>query len=152
MKLLSFLTRGFLTPVLAAAIALCCYSGVAQAATARPAAGNGFSVSLATSSSDPYLGTAVTLTATANTDVGPTPYYITIYDETTGAELAVCGSGSTCSATVSESSPGSHVFGAFIGDDVPGTGHPGFVLVSSNQVTATWWRFVIIGRLSPVAG
>ena len=98
------------------------------------------------------MGTAVTLTATANTDVGPTPYYITIYDETTGAELAVCGTGITCSATVSESSTGSQQFEAFIGDDVTGTGHPGFVLVSSNQVTATWWRFVIIGRLSPVAG
>jgi hypothetical protein len=143
----------FFAPVLAAAAAtLCCCTGVAQAATARPAAGNGFAVSLAASTTDPYLGTAVTLTATANTDVGPTPYYITIYDETTGAELAVCGTGITCSATVSESSTGSQQFEAFIGDDVTGTGHPGFVLVSSNQVTATWWRFVIIGRLSPVAG
>lgn len=152
MKLLSFLTRGCLTPVLAAATALCCCCGVAQAATARPAAGNGFTVSLAASSTDPYLGTAVTLTAAANTDVGPTPYYITIYDETTGAELAVCGSGSTCPATVSESSPGSHVFEAFVGDDVPGTGHPGFVLESSNQVPVLWWRFIKIGQLSPAAG
>ncbi len=96
--------------------------------------------------------TGVAQAATANTDVGPTPYYITIYDETTGAELAVCGTGTTCSAAVSESSTGSQRFEAFIGDDVPGTGHPGFVLVASNQVTATWWRFVIIGRLSPVAG
>ena len=142
----------FLAPLLAAAAALCCFAGAAQAATARPAAGDGFTVSLAASSTDPYVGTAVTLTATANTDVGPTPYYITIYDETTGAELAVCGTGITCSATVSESSTGRQQFGAFIGDDVPGTGHPGFVLVSSNQVTATWWRFVIIGQLSPVAG
>jgi hypothetical protein len=142
----------FAAPLLAAVTALCCFSGAAQAATARPDAGNGFTVSLAASSAAPYVGTAVTLTATANTDVGPTPYYITIYDETTGAELAVCGTGITCSATVSESSTGSQQFEAFIGDDVTGTGHPGFVLVSSNQVTATWWRFVIIGRLSPVAG
>jgi hypothetical protein len=143
----------FFAPMLAAAAAtLCCCAGVAQAATARPAAGNGFAVSLAASTTAPYLGTAVTLTATANTDVGPTPYYITIYDETTGAELAVCGSGITCSATVSESSTGSQQFEAFIGDDVPGDGAPGFALVSSNQVPATWWRFVIIGRLSPVAG
>ncbi len=142
----------FAAPLLAAATALCCFSGAAQAATARPDAGNGFTVWLAASSTAPYVGTAVTLTATANTDVGPTPYYITIYDETTGAELAVCGTGITCSATVSESTTGSQQFEAFIGDDVTGTGHPGFVLVSSNQVTATWWRFVIIGRLSPVAG
>jgi hypothetical protein len=142
----------FLTPVLAAAAAtLCIGTGAAQAATARPDAGNGFTVSLAASSTDPYVGTPVTLTATANTDVGPTPYYITIYDETTGAELAVCGSGITCSATVSESSTGSQQFGAFIGDDVPGTGQPGFVLVSSNQVSVLWWRFIIIGQLSPLA-
>jgi hypothetical protein len=141
-----------LAPLLAATATICCRTGVAQAATARPAAGNGFAVSLAASSTDPYLGTAVTLTATANTDVGPTPYFITIYDETTGAELALCGTGLTCSARVSENSAGSQQFKAFIGDDVPGTGHPGFVLVTSNQVTATWWRFVIIGRLSPVAG
>jgi hypothetical protein len=142
----------FLAPLLAAVTTLSCGTVVAQAAAARPAAGNGFTVSLAASSTDPYVGTAVTLTATANTDVGPTPYYITIYDETTGAELAVCGSGITCSATVSESSTGSQQFEAFIGDDVPGDGAPGFALVSSNQVPATWWRFVIIGRLSPVAG
>jgi hypothetical protein len=142
----------FLTPALIAATALCCFAGAAQAATAQPDAGNGFTVSLAASSTDAYVGTAVTLTATANTDVGPTPYYITIYDETTGAELAVCGSGITCSATVGESSTGSQRFEAFIGDDVTSDGAPGFVLVSSNQVTATWWRFGIIGRLSPVAG
>lgn len=142
----------FLAPALAAATALCCFSGVAQASALRPSAGNGFTVSLAASGTDPYAGTAVTLTATVNTDVGPTPYYITIYDETTGAELAVCGTGITCSATVSEPATGSHEFEAFIGDDVPGTGAPGFVLVSSNQVSVLWWRFVIIGRLSPVAG
>jgi hypothetical protein len=142
----------FAAPLLAAATALCCFSAAAQAATARPDAGNGFTVSLAASSTDPYVGTTVTLTATANTDVGPTPYYITIYDETTGAELAICGTGSTCSATVSESSAGRQQFGAFIGDNVAGTGNPGFVLVSSNEVTVAWWRFVIIGQLNPVAG
>jgi hypothetical protein len=67
----------FLAPLLAAAATLCCGAGVAQAAAARPAAGNGFTVSLAASSTDPHVGTAV---------------------------------------------------------------------------TAVWWRFVIIGRLSPAAG
>jgi len=142
----------YLTPVLASAAALCCYSGVAQAATAHPATGNGFTVSLAASSTDPYVGTPVTLTATANTDVGPTPYFITIYDQTTGAELAICGTGLTCSATVSESTTGTQRFEAFIGDDVPGHGAPGFVLVSSSQVPVLWWRFVIIGQLRPLAG
>ena len=76
----------------AATIAVWCVAGVAAAAPATPAlpaAGDGFSVSLATSSPDPLAGGSVTLTATTNANVGPTPYYITIYSETTGAELAI---------------------------------------------------------------
>jgi hypothetical protein len=135
----------------AAALGVWCLAGVAAAAPATlalPAAGNGFTVSLAASSSYPYVGQSVTLTATTNADVGPTPYYITIYDETTGAELAFCGAGSTCSATVEQATPGSQAFEAFVGDDVPGNGHPGFVLVSSNQVPVTWWRFILRGSHS----
>lgn len=69
----------------------------------------------------------------------------TIYSETTGAELAVCGSGATCSATISPSTPGRQAFQAFVGDDVPGDGHPGFVLVSSSVVPVTWWEFIVFG-------
>lgn len=134
----------------AAAIAVWCLAGAAAAALATPAfpaAGNGFSISLATSSTYPYAGQSATVTATTNADVGPTPYYITIYSETTGAELAICGSGTTCSATVSPSTPGRQDFEAFVGDNVPGGGHPGFVIVSSNVVPVTWWEFVIFPRL-----
>jgi hypothetical protein len=130
----------------AAAIAVSGLAGVAAAAPATgafPAAGNGFSISLATSSSYPYASQTVTLTATTNADVGPTPYYITIYSETTGAELGICGSGTTCSASVSQGTPGLQDFEAFVGDNVPGGGHPGFALVSSNVVPVTWWGFVI---------
>ena len=130
----------------AAAVAVCCAAGVAAAAPvapASPAAGDGFSISLATSSSYPYAGQPVTITATTNADVGPTPYYVTIYSETTGAELAICGWGTTCSATVSQSTPGRQDFEAFVGDDVPGDGHPGFALVSSNVVPVTWWEFIV---------
>jgi hypothetical protein len=133
----------------AAALAVCCAAGAAAAAPADPvlpSAGDGFSVSLVTSSSDPYAGQPVTVTAITNVDVGPTPYYVTIYSETTGAALAVCGSGTTCSATVSQEARGSQDFEAFVGDDVPGDGHPGFVLVSSNVVPVTWWQFVIFPR------
>jgi hypothetical protein len=77
--------------------------------------------------------------ATTNTDVGPTPYYITIYSETTGALLATCGFGTSCTATVAQALPGSQAFEAFVGDSVPGTGRPGFALVDSNEVTVNWW-------------
>jgi hypothetical protein len=119
-----------------------CLTGVALAAPAAPqvpAAGNGFAVSLAASSSFLPFGGSVTLTATTNTDVGPTPYYITIYSETTGAELALCGFGTTCTVSVAQNGLGTQTFEAFVGDDVPGNGHPGFALVSSNEVSVTWF-------------
>lgn len=130
------------TTLLATAAGMWCLAGVALAAPAAAqhrAAGNGFAVSLATSSAYPLIGQSVTLTATTNTDVGPTPYYITIYSETTGAELTICGSGITCTATVAQSTFGDQTFEAFVGDDVPGYGRPGFALVSSNEVTVGWW-------------
>jgi hypothetical protein len=135
------------TTLLATAGGLWFLAGVALAAPAapqHPAAGNGFAVSLAASSVYPLIGQSVTLTATTNANVGPTPYYITIYSETTGAELAVCGFGTTCTATVAQSTPGAQTFEAFVGDDVPGNGQPGFALVSSNEVTVGWW-FILRG-------
>jgi hypothetical protein len=136
--------------LLATAGGVWCLAGVALAAPAapqRPAAGNGFAVSLATSSAYPLIGQSVTLTATTNADVGPTPYYITIYSETTGAELAVCGVGTTCTATVTQSTFGDQTFEAFVGDDVPGDGHPGFALVASNEVTVGWWFILRLGSI-----
>jgi hypothetical protein len=126
----------------AATCGVWCLAGVALAAPAapqHPAAGNGFAISLAASSPYEPIGQPVTLTATTNTDVGPTPYYITIYSETTGAELAVCCAGTTCTATVTQSTPGAQTFEAFVGDNVSGNGHPGFALVSSNDVPVNWW-------------
>jgi hypothetical protein len=126
----------------AAAVAVCCLARPAEAAPATPqlpAAGDGFAVSLAAASASAGLRQPVTLTATTNSDVGPTPYYITIYSETTGALLATCGFGSTCTATVAQATPGSQYFEAFVGDDVPGNGRPGFALVASNEVHVSWW-------------
>lgn len=130
----------------AATLGVYCSAGVAAAAPATPAlpeAGNGFTISLAASSSYPYAGQSVILTASTNADVGPTPYYITIYSETTGAELAVCGVGISCSVTLSQSAPGTQAVQAFVGDDAPGAGQPGFVLVSSNEVPVTWWQLIL---------
>ena len=65
----------------AATLGVSCLAGAAAAAPAtaeHPDAGNGFAISLAESSSLAYVGSSVTLTATTNTDVGPTPYFITV--------------------------------------------------------------------------
>src|SRR5262249_40286206 len=64
--------------------------------------GGGYSVSLGASSSWVSAGTSVTLTATASTDVGPTPYFIEILRQN-GSAVAICGSGTTCATTVSAS-------------------------------------------------
>src|SRR5260370_27267266 len=48
-----------------------------------------------------------TIVVTANGDVGPTPYYIRIYDTstTTTTLLASCGTGTTCSVSVTRPTP-----------------------------------------------
>lgn len=110
----------------------------ALAATAVPAGGGGFTVALAASAYWQVPGRPVTLTATANADVGPTPYYISIYDETSGTEVALCGFGTTCSAVVTSGTRATHTYQAYIGDDVDAGSAPGFVLVSSAPVSVTW--------------
>lgn len=48
----------------------------------------------------PWLTEPVTLTATANQDVGPTPYHIRIREGWGGPVIASCPTGTTCSAVV----------------------------------------------------
>jgi hypothetical protein len=60
------------------------------------------------------LGGATTLTATTALNVGPTPFYIQIYDATTGTRLATCGFGTSCSAVVSQSVATTHRYIAYV--------------------------------------
>lgn len=62
-----------------------------------------WSVSLSATSTYLWPTQYTTLTATANQDVGPTPYYIRIFDSSAYTYIATCGSGTTCSATVTKS-------------------------------------------------
>jgi hypothetical protein len=39
------------------------------------------------------------LTASSLWDIGPTPYYISVFNETTGARLAICGTGTSCTTS-----------------------------------------------------
>jgi hypothetical protein len=97
------------------------------------------SVSLSASPSALLPGGTTTLTATASLNVGPTPYYIEIFDQTTGANVgAVCGSGTTCSALVSQPFPTTHAYVAFVSGY--GTGFPPpNVRATSNTVFVTWF-------------
>lgn len=74
----------------------------------------GVSVSLATNVSTTYVNGTATLTATASSDVGPSPFYIQLFDTTTGARLNYCGFGTTCTAYVMQSATTTHRYAAYV--------------------------------------
>jgi outer membrane biosynthesis protein TonB len=67
-----------------------------------PVSTNGYAIGLAASATSSPVGGSVVLTATANQYVGPTPYGMSIFDTTTGVEVVHVGSGTSVSATVSQ--------------------------------------------------
>lgn len=60
------------------------------------------------------VGNSSTLTATSNTDISTSPFYIQIWDLTAGGgplnPIDSCGTGTTCSVTVSQSAATTHVY------------------------------------------
>jgi len=65
------------------------------------------------------LGGTVTLSANANQDMGPTPYFLSIVDATTNTQLTRTGSGNTVSFTVSQPDATTHRYIARI-DNING--------------------------------
>ncbi|MDX6396159.1 MAG: trimeric autotransporter adhesin [Streptosporangiaceae bacterium] len=74
----------------------------------------GVNLSLSASPTTVPIGAATTLTATTSTNIGPSPFWTEIYDATTQTRVGVCGSGTSCSATVSESAATTHEFVAYL--------------------------------------
>jgi hypothetical protein len=111
----------------------------------RPTGDTGITISLTTSGpeNNPLAaqpGQYITLTATTNFDVGPTPWYIEIYDAVFNNRVAVCGAGTTCSVAVTESSPtgpGYAGFKAFVAGWSP-EWYPPDVQASSGFVEPSW--------------
>lgn len=101
-------------------------------------------LTLTASSTDGGTGHPVTLTAASNLDVGPTVYYIFIFDNF-GNELTECGSGNTCSVPVEIDACTSRTYHATIArfdyTDVQAT---------SNSVGVTWWNVTL--SVSPTGG
>lgn len=95
-----------------------------------------WTVSLSAQPTQLPAGSATTVTATANQNVGPTPYYINIVDKTTGAVLTSCGSGTSCTTTMTETQATTQTFQADVGryDASPGGGTE----ANSNQLSVTW--------------
>lgn len=109
------------------------------------------SVSLAASPTTLAVGGAGTVTATASTDVGPTPFYIELFDATAGTFLTDCGSGTTCAVSVSQSAATTHSYLAYLssaGAALP----PPNVQAASSAGYVTWsdagWQVTLSGPLS----
>jgi hypothetical protein len=95
-------------------------------------------VSLYASASTAEVGSTVTLTAVPNGDLGV--HYIDIW-KTDGTYLWTCVAGeeSSCSVDVTESTPGTTSYVAFIDDDPGVTNYPPSNLIAtSNYVYVTW--------------
>jgi hypothetical protein len=97
----------------------------------------GYSISLYTSANYLGVGRGITLSAYANRDVGPTPYYIEFYDASTGGQIGYCAWGSSCSTSVSMGGATTHWFVAYVGS-WSGSNPPGTVAATSNSVAVTW--------------
>ncbi len=111
-------------------------SGMKDATVMRSLDPN-WSVSLYTS--DSYIGVyhSITLSAYANNDVGPSPYWLSIYDASTGALLNYCGWGYSCSATYAASGVTTQAFRAYVAD-YPSTFPPSGVAAMSGFAYTTW--------------
>lgn len=83
-------------------------------ATRLAAAAPPWTVSLVTSLPSLWAGYYTVLTATTNMDVGPTPYYIRIWDDDSGSYIASCGAGTTCSISVTWPGPRTTSFKALV--------------------------------------
>lgn len=108
-----------------------------------------WSVSLTASQTSLWPMAYATLTATTNMDVGPTPYYIRIWDPKAASFLATCGSGTTCSVAVSRDNADLSSFTARV---VDGNG----IIVASMFETVSWHggglKFVPAEPTLPIAG
>jgi hypothetical protein len=99
----------------------------------------GIELSLAANLHTLAVGGTSTLTATSDTNIGPTPFYIQIWDTTTDTlvNTSPCGSGTTCTATVSQSAATTHTYVASFGET--GTTYPQAELQNTTAVNYIEW-------------
>lgn len=96
-----------------------------------------FTVTLAADRTWLRPGTGAVLTADANKDVSGRSFAIQIFDLTSGERIALCDTGTSCSALVSQPTPTTHTYQAYLAE--PGTTPPPpNVQASSNVVSVTW--------------
>jgi hypothetical protein len=95
--------------------------GLVNKAGQRVATGPHFSVrwkssglQLSASPTTLAVGASTTVTASTSVNLGSTPLYAEIFDMTTNTRIALCGSGTSCSASVSQSEASTHAFSAHL--------------------------------------
>ena len=123
--------------------------GKAESQTRESLAPITWNVSLSASSTNLWPKQYTLLTATANQDVGPTPYYISIYDGSVTAPIKVCGIGTTCSISVTQPNAATHNYKAYISAGYPTTNPPASIAATSNTVTVIWRAISVSLQASP---
>jgi hypothetical protein len=101
------------------------------------------------------IGASTSLSVSTSCDVGPTPYYIEIFDVTSGTLLTSCGTGSSCSVTVSQNTATTHAYRAYVGTFTTtapaATGVPTLLAIPGISVTnyVTWTNTGMFVKLTP---
>ena len=117
----------------------------ATSATVTVCWGLPWTVSLTAAPSTTLSGTPATLTAVTDKDVGPTPYYIEVYDVNTRGLVAACGGGYTCSTNVTNDS-GCHAYVAVIAQY--GVAYPPPAIQATSGTESVCWDLAA-GVLNP---
>lgn len=149
-------TRSRRLGIALASVGLAVGFGLATAVPmARPAAAQtAWTVTLSASKTTPTINQAVTLTAVTNQDVGPTPYWIDIYDLGNNSLVTDCGFGTTCSGTVNKQTPTCDTYQAYVAD-LSSSNPPSNIQATSNPVTVCWqlpspptppWTVSLVGQ------
>ncbi|MFL6110726.1 MAG: hypothetical protein ACJ786_05180 [Catenulispora sp.] len=95
-----------------------------------------WSVTLTASSTNLWPTQFTTLTATSNNDVGPTPYYIDIRNQSTGVLVGHCGTGTVCSVAVTSNTPADQGLIAYLSDATDVNGN--HAVAFSRSISVTW--------------
>jgi len=96
-------------------------------------------ISLSVSPTCLPAGDSATAVATASVDVGPTPFYIEIFDETSHTNVAICGSGTVCVGSATRGTPGQDFLIAYV-SLFSTTLPPPDIRATADPVQVNWFR------------
>lgn len=97
-----------------------------------------WSVTLTASRSVLWPTEYTTLTATANQDLGPTPYYLSIFDDIGGPPLISCSKGTTCSRSITQPTKTSRDYIAIVSSLPTSLSSVTNIQARSNYQTVQW--------------